>query len=70
MREIALNTVFQDSENPLKVAMRVREEHESLIRGSLDIMGSESDDEEDVLIGDESPKGKSLSSKLLESKIF
>lgn len=47
---------LNDSENPLKVAMRVREEHESLIRGSLDIMGSESDDEEDVLIGDESPK--------------
>ena len=59
----------KDSENPLKVAARVRDEHESLIRGSLNLDGSDSeeddddDDEEeddDVLVGDHPNKGNNL----------
>ncbi|XP_066933822.1 clusterin-associated protein 1-like [Clytia hemisphaerica] len=46
---------FNDSDNPLKAAMRAREEHEDMIRRRLDSAGSETDGEEedeDVLVAD------------------
>lgn len=53
---------LEDSENPLKIAVRVREEHENLIRESLNFNGSESEEEEgaDML---KPPGGKETKSK-------